>query len=196
MHEVYSIIVGLHSIKRLIPEPVVNRYPIRDIGHIPNIHTRLVSTGKSFFPSTIKQWNRLPVTTVSAPNFRVFKKIITHTNIGRVKYHTLCVGKEGKWLSRLRMGLSALCQHRFTYNLVDDASCPSCGQRETTSHFFFKCPAYAVPRNELYNSLAQLSFDINNKRQLLHTILYGSHSNQELLLEIVFKFLAETHRFV
>ena len=58
----------------LIPEPVPNRYPIRDLVHIPNLHTRLVSSGRSFIPSAIKLWNKLPCTTVNAPSLNIFKK--------------------------------------------------------------------------------------------------------------------------
>ena len=194
----YKINTGIYPqyIRRFIPAPVVNRYPLRDVGHIPNIHTRLVSSGKSFFPSTIKLWNKLPAATVRAPTLSTFKNSIKNNHTGRVKYYTACTGRAGIWLSRLRMGLSALCQHRFTYNLVEDASCPSCGHRETTSHYLFYCPAYAVPRAELYDNLASLNLDINNKILLQQTILYGTDTNQEQLLKFLFKFLTDTQRFV
>ena len=195
----YKIQSGLYPnyIRDLIPAPVINRYPLREIGHIPNIHTRLVSSGRSYFPSTIKLWNRLPATTVTAPTFKIFKKLIIGPS-GRTKYNTMCIGRAGIWLSRLRMGLSALSQHRFTYNLIDDASCPNCGQRETTSHYFFDCPAYAAPRTEFYDSLTSLNLGINtnNKISLLQTILHGTDTNQKDLLEITFKFLRDSGRFV
>ena len=51
----YKIQSGLYPdyIKRLIPVPVINMYPLQDFGHIPNLHTRLVSTARSYIPSTI-----------------------------------------------------------------------------------------------------------------------------------------------
>ena len=182
----------------IIPAPVINRYPLRELGHIPNIHTRLVSTGRSYFPSTIKLWNRLPVATISAPTFNSFKKLLLGPKPGKILYNTMCIGRAGIWLSRLRMGLSALAQHRFTYNMVEDASCPHCGQRETISHFFFQCPAYAAPRTELYQALTSLNpnININNKTQLLHTILHGQGTNLKELLEIIFEFLKKSGRFV
>ena len=128
----YKIKAGVYPdyIRVLIPEPVVNRYPLREIGHVPNIHTRLVSTARSYFPSTIKMWNRLPTATVQAPTFTVFKKLLITNQIGRASYNTSCTGRAGIWLSRLRMGLSTLNQHLFIYNLVDNASCPSCEQSQ------------------------------------------------------------------
>ena len=94
------------------------------------------------------------------------------------------------------MGLSALSQHRFTYNLIDSASCPHCGLVETTSHYFFVCPAYRVARITLYNSLAEQNLDTINKTQLLNTILYGTTMNVVDLLKSIYTFLRETQRFM
>ena len=194
----YKIKTGIYPryLQDLIPVPVPNRYPIRDIGHIPNIHTRLVSTAKSYIPSTIKLWNKLPATTVNAPTVSAFKKLLIGVPVTRTAYNTNCTGRAGKWLSRLRMGLSALGEHRFKYNLIDDASCPSCGQRETLSHYLFDCQTYAASRTEFYDSLTQLNLDTNNKQQLLNTILHGNTTNDADLLKCIFKYMRDSQRFV
>ena len=101
-------------IKRLVPEPVNNRYTLRTQGHLPPLHTRLVSTAKSFIPSTIKLWNKLSATTVAAPSLSIFKEQIMGNPIKRKPYNTFCTGRQGIWLSWLCMGLSALCYHCFT----------------------------------------------------------------------------------
>ena len=49
---------------------------------------------------------------------------------------------------------------------------------------------------EFYDSLIELNFDTNYKPLLLHTILHGTYTNNERLLEITFKFLRDTQRFV
>ena len=122
--------------------------------------------------------------------------LINSQKVTRTAYNTSCIGRAGIWLSRLRMGLSALCEHRFTYNLINDASCPTCGQRETTSHYFFHCPTYTAARTEFYESLTELNLDTTNKKQLLKNILHGTDTDNERLLEITFKFLRDTQRFV
>ena len=144
----------------------------------------------------MKMWNRLPITTVNAPTVNIFKKLINGLATGRILYSTMCPGWAGICLARLCMGLSALCHHRFTANLVEDASCPNCGQKETISHFFIYCTAYAAARTEFYDSLTTLNLDLNNKIQILQTIFYGMETNNERLLEIVFKYLRDSQRFV
>ena len=193
----YKIKTGVYPdyIRRLIPEPVPNRYQLRVNPYIPPIHTRLVTTGKTYIPSTIKLWNKLPANTVASPTFSIFKKIIMGNPIKRNQYNTLCTGRPGIWLSRLRMGLSALCHHRFTYNLVDSSACPTCGCEETTSHYLFYCNTYAAARTTLYNSLAQLGIDVNNKTQLLQTILHGTIDYHKDLLAAVYQYLGESKRF-
>ena len=142
-----------YYVRRLIPEPVINRCALKGTEHIPAVHTRLVSTSKSFIPSTMKLWNRLPLTTVLSPTFLIFKKLITSHTPKPSTYNTSCISRHGIWLSRLRMGLSALCQHRFTYNLIDSPNCPHCGEPETMSHYFFYCPEYVQARTALFDSL-------------------------------------------
>ena len=66
----------------------------------------------------------------------------------------MCTGKKGNWLTRLRLGLSPLNEHRFKYHLVSDPFCAFCNNiRETTEHFFFDCPKYATPRLAFLSTL-------------------------------------------
>ena len=94
------------------------------------------------------------------------------------------------------MGLSALNQHRFTYNLIDSASCPHCGQPESTFHYFFVCNNYQAARTTFMNSLAEQNLDVNNKLNLLNTILHGTNMNAVSLLDIIYQYLRESQRFM
>ena len=64
----YKIQSGIYPayLRDLIPKATEPRYSLRTVPHIPIIHTRLTTTTKSFFPSTIRLWNNLPRTTIQA----------------------------------------------------------------------------------------------------------------------------------
>ena len=89
------------------------------------------------------------------------------------------------------MGLSALCYHRFTYNLVDNYACPTCGNVETLSHYFFECNSHTLAHTKLYDSLTQLGIDITNKPLSLQTILHGTNEYHQNLIDIVFQYLGD-----
>ena len=58
-----------------------------------------------------------------------------------------------KLLTRLRLGLSHLGDHKFRRNFQDSV-CPmcTCGQDiETTTHFFFHCPNHRCQRKSSFN---------------------------------------------
>ena len=113
------------------------------------------------------------------------------------KYYINCTGRPGIWLTRLRLGLSALKDHRFKYNLIDDPYCEFCGHKENTKHFLFDCEAYTPARTNMYNKLAHSDIDITNKTNLLHTILHGTLETikNKVLQDIIFEYLKETNRF-
>ena len=103
---------------------------------------------------------------------------------------------------RLRLGLSALNYHRFTYYFIPFKSCPKCNSEcENISHFLFHCPAYAVPRVALLESLSShLSNDILNNLNILERyLLYGSSelsvSTNLSIFSLVGTYLEATGRF-
>ena len=60
-------------------------------------------------------------------------------------YFWLSQPYRGKVLTRLRLGLSHLCEHKFKHSFQDTLNplC-SCGKEvETTFHFVISCPNYS-----------------------------------------------------
>ena len=166
--------------------------------------TRLAITTNSYFPSTTRAWNSLPSSTQSAVTLLTFKRLIGKRD-NKNKYVSETNGRAGSWLARLRMGLSALNHHRYTYNFISSPTCILCNTgAENTHHFLFTCPAHTQARNILYGRLHnELDLDINigtaGKEVLLHTILYGRGihpRNYQLLHEIVYQYLHNTTRFI
>jgi hypothetical protein len=170
----------------------------RENRQIPKARTSMYKN--SYIPSSTKSWNELPVTTRNTVSLDSFKKKlklnINHINLDYYKQYKK---KPGIWLARLRMGLSALNAHRFTYNFIETPSCDHCHSgNETTKHFFFQCPAYAAHRLELLNSLdIQIGLDIFNTTEMLNSILFGQvpKNKTETLIQIITEYLTNTKRF-
>ncbi len=58
--------------------------------------------------------------------------------------------------TRLRLGLSHLKSHLFTYNLIDSPTC-GCGlESETVDHYILRCPAFGLARIEMYHSMVDI----------------------------------------
>ena len=141
----------------------------------------------------------LPLTTQNGPTINNFKyKIRGQSNFN--PYHRFCSGKYGSWLTRLRLGLSALNSHRFMFNFIETPICPDChSSEETTRHYLFYCPTHRLARNTMINRLSdELGIDILNHELLLNIILEGESLNKRnfnLLLNIIYEYMKQTKQF-
>ena len=62
-------------------------------------------------------------------------------------FHSFKLENANIYQTRLRLGLSHLRAHLFTYNRIDDPLCQQCKlENETTEHYVLRCPNYTVPR--------------------------------------------------
>ena len=140
-----------------------NHINLRYEPRITNFTPRLTSFTNSFYPSTITAWNNLPQSTVDSESVSIFKHKFKPKPSQSAKYYTHCSGRPGIWLTRLRLGLSALKAHRFRYNLIDDPFCDFCGNQENTKHYMFDCAAYTQQRTLMLNKLQHIHLDTTNK---------------------------------
>ena len=187
-----------YLIKHLPPATNIT-YNLRHTPEFRPRFSRLTRTNLSFFPSTTKDWNGLPVSTRNSNSINIFKKLIRGPN-HYSSYNRLCSGKREAWLSRIRMGLSALNEQRYSYNFIESPLCLSCNtvQVEDSSHFFLYCDAYSVARTAFFHTLSELEIDTNNKPNTLNTIIYGTHINttsHTRLLKCITDFMYDTQRF-
>ena len=140
----------------------------------------------------------MPLNIRESPSLSVFKNRIC-PKLTTPTYFTLCSGKYGVQLTRLRLGLSALNEHRFKYNFIDSPVCSLCNREtESTTHFFFKCPAHDNAREILIESLtSDLHIDITDATEVLQILLYGTQYEDEnqLLLHIIYDYLQNTDCF-
>ena len=84
-----------------------------------------------------------------------------------------------KLLTRLRLGLSHLREHKFRHNFNDtiDPFC-LCGTNnlETSEHFLLHCPTYACLRRKLFDNLHNNNILLLplEKSLIVQILLYGS----------------------
>ena len=105
--------------------------------------------------------------------------------------------KEIKLLTRLRLGLSHLQEHKFKHGL----NC-SCGQNiETSTHFLLHCSNCSNERLTFLNIIRNIDSKILSKNDLkvTETLLYGDssydHTKNTLIMNATMKFLFASKRF-
>ena len=64
-----------------------------------------------------------------------------------------------KLLTRLRLGLSHLCDHKFRHCFQDTLNplCDCGNDTETTTHFFLHCPSFHTSRQILLNNIRNIN---------------------------------------
>ena len=108
-----------------------------------------------------------------------------------------------KLLTRLRVDLSHLREHKFRHDFQDTIN-PLCScslEIESTSHFFLRCQNFITPRTNLMNELRKLDSSILNLDEISLTklLLYGDSKfenkvNKKILLASI-NFVLSTKRF-
>ena len=110
--------------------------------NIPTFFTKHDYFKNSFFPSAITEWNKLECYVKNADSFDVFKKRILKLIRPPPKSIFNIHNPLGiKYLTRIRVGLSHLKEHKFRHNFQDsvDPMCSCASGVETTKHFFPLC---------------------------------------------------------
>ena len=143
-------------LQQLIPLRVqqIARYPLRNSQNYSVPPSRTVTYSSSFLPSTLRDWNALDQNIKDAPSLQTFKSRINGPKRFPPKhFEQQQVSRAVQVLhTRLRLECSSLNHHLYQKNLVDSPLC-SCGQIETTTHYFLHCPNYLQPRQHYFSAL-------------------------------------------
>ena len=178
----------------------VSTYNTRNTNNIPLFKIK----HNSFFPSAVIEQNKLDLNIRNCESLNIFKK--TLLNFIRPSGSTVfsCHNPKGvKLLTRLRLGLSHLSEHKFKHSFQDSLNpiC-SCGNDiETSAHFLLHCPNFSNERSTFLNIIGNIDRNIftRSNSQVTETLLYGdSNSNNitnTLILNATIDFLIATKRF-
>ena len=123
----------------LLPK-VTYHYQARNSEDLAIYQTRTNIFKYSFFLCSVMEWNKLSYS-IRNPTYPVFQNIQN------------CISL--KLLTRLRLGLSHLNEHRFNHNFQNciNPLCTCNLEVKSTAHFFLHCHHYHNIRAKLLNSL-------------------------------------------
>ena len=164
-------------------------YNLRNMRSVPS---RTQAHNTSFLPSTIRDWNSLPLHIRQSTSLSTFKQSLNSTlgkssplfNIGSRKgqiFHT-----------RLRLGCSALNYDLHRRSLVESPLC-QCGAIETVDHFLLRCPNYQHLRTQYLNN-NNLPCPLTTSNLLNGNDRLTLEQNKHLIVEVQ-KFILTSKRF-
>ena len=158
----------------------------------------------SFFPSTVTKWNNLNKSIKSSESFALFKKSILQfirpTPNSTFNYHNL-IGI--KLITRLRLGLSHLRDHKFKHNFLDclNPIC-CCGKDiETTVHYLLHCPIFSDESSIFLNNMRSIDENVlsGSDSRISETVLFGISSfngtKNTSILKYLIDYILSTKRF-
>ena len=156
-----------------------------------------------FFPYTIVEWNKLDVTVRNAKSVLIFKNLLL--KFGRPIQNSIFKIHDPlgiKLLTRLRLGLSHLNEHRFRHNFQDCLNpLSSCSlEVESNIHFFLHCQHFIQSRQTLLDSVKKI-VNISNLTDdvLVNRLLYGSQTfnfeENSTIIKASIKYILSTERF-
>ena len=158
----------------------------------------------SFFPYTIKEWNNLSPEIRKSVSYEVFKNSLL--KFIRPSPNSLFNVSDSlgiKLLTRLRLGLSHLREHKFNHNFQDTINplCPCSLESESTTHFFLRCQNFTDLRKCLMNELIKIDSCILtlDEKSLTKLLLYGDDrydckTNKSIILASI-NFIHSSKRF-
>ena len=108
-----------------------------------------------------------------------------------------------KFLRKLRLGISHLCEHKYSHGYKDTLN-PLCFcniEAETTTHYFLRCHFYNSNWATLINDLENIpiSFSTVSYTNLISLLLYSDYKfsdtkNRKILLSAI-RFINDLQRF-
>ena len=162
----------------LIPEKT-SSYATRNVDCISLIKIKHNFFKNTFFPSAIIEWNKLDLAIRNAESLGIFKSNILKFFRPTPRSFFNCYNHKGiRLMTRLRLGLSHLREHKFNHNFQNciNPLC-SCGMDiESTSHFFLHCPLFDDKRITLLSTLNKIDCKLieTNESSLIETLLFGN----------------------
>ena len=157
-----------------------------------------------FFPSAIIEWNNLDPNLRNSKSISVFKeKILNFIRPSPNSVFDIRNPKGIKLITRLRLGLSHLREHKFKHSFQDTLNplC-NCGQDiESTAHFFLHCPFFINERRTLLSTIRSLDRKLldSTNYNLTQTLLFGNisqtSSNNFKIINASIDYILSSKRF-
>ena len=156
----------------------VSTYNTRNTNNIPLFKVKHNFFQNSFFPSAVIEWNKLDLNIRNSESLNIFNKTLLNLIRSSRRNVFNCHNPKGvKLLTRSRLGLSHLREHKFKLSFRDSLnSICSCGNDiETSAHFLLRCPNFSIERSTFLNIIGSIDRNIlaRGDPQVTETLLYG-----------------------
>ena len=187
---------------QLIPS-ISHNYLTRS-NNIPSLECRTNFHCDSFFPYSIREWNRIDPDIRNAASYLCFrnhllKKIRPWPNNLYGIHDPLGI----KLLTRIRLGLSHLREHKFRHNFQDTINplCTCSLETEDTNHFFLRCQNFSTLRTTLLDELNTIEPNLIflNENDFIKTLLFGntafSCEINKSIIKCTLRYLKNSTRF-
>ena len=167
-----------------IPKYLTDLIPKREIGYNtsngnkPFFNCRTESSKNLFFPYAIEAWFSLDPTIINSKSLEIFEsKLLTFIRPVQRSIYSVCNPQSIKFLTRFRLGMSHLNEHRFRHNFKDciNLTCSYSLDVENKLHFFLHCQHYSTFRMGLMNKVNQIdeNFSYLSDDTKISLLLYG-----------------------
>ena len=172
--------------------------------HIPKYHCRTECFKYSFFPSALTDWFNLDENIRNSESICSFKnKLLSFIRPVQRSTFNIFDPIGIKLLTRLRLDLSHLNEHRFRHNFQDclNPLCSCSLKIENTVHYLLHCHHFSTSHIDLMNSVISVlsnfeSLPDNAKKEIL---LYGDsfldQNKNKLILEATLTFIKNSGKF-
>ena len=180
-------------------------YFTRNQEYVPSFKTNHNFFKNSFFPATVNEWNNLDPDLRNSETYGAFKSNILKFIRPSPNSVFNCHNPQGiKLITRLRVGLSHLREHKFKHSFQDSLNplCPCGSDVESSSHFLLDCPLYANERRALLSTIRNVDcklLETEKYNVLTQTLLFGNVSFDEAtntrILNATIDYMLSTKRF-
>ena len=197
--------------KNQSPRYLYELLPIKTTPHntrssinLPLFHIRHNFFKNSFFPSAVIEWNNLDLSIRNSESLSIFKKCILKFIRPSPSSTHNCFNTKGiKYLTRLRLGLSHLHEHKFKHGFLDSLNPIRNGglDIEITCHFLLHCPNFINERTLLLNDISRIKKDTlpSCETAFVKLLSYGDDSfdsaTNTLILNASLEYSSSSKRF-
>ena len=136
---------------------------MRASARLPNAFTSFYCRTEHFqnsvLPYAIKEWNKLDPEKRSCQSYKRFRKVLlSFIRPSENKILNIHDNVSLKLLTRLKLGLSHLREHKFRHNFEETFNllCSCSIEAKTTLHFFLQCQFFNDIREILMNDLMNI----------------------------------------
>ena len=173
------------KIPKYLYELILTELHIYNTHNTENVETYYCRTDLfkySFFPYTIVEWNKLDINLQNIKSFQIFSNLLL--KIGSPIQNSILNVHDPvgiKYLTRLRLGLSHLNEHKFRHNFKDclNPLCSCSLEVETVIHYFLHCHYYNIIQRTLLdtaNEIINKNLSDLSEQTLVNLLLYGNPS--------------------